>query len=54
MPIKVDRKEIMAARSKAGGWTRKTLEMNEDNTSDDDRGVILPDGNWSRRKHDLY
>ena len=37
-----------------GRWTRKTLEMNEDNTSDDDRGVILPDGNWSRRKHDLY
>ena len=38
-----------------GQWTQKTIEMNEDEMSDEDRAQNnLPDGNWSRRKHDLY
>lgn len=38
-----------------GRWTQKTIEMNEDEMSDDERAQNnLPDGNWSRRKHDLY
>jgi len=39
---------------KPGIWTEKSLDMNNDENSDDERGYILPDGNWSRRKHDLY
>jgi len=38
-----------------GRWTQKTIEANEDDKSDDERAQMnLPDGNWSRRKHDLY
>jgi hypothetical protein len=38
-----------------GRWTQKTIEMNEDEKSDDERAQNnVPDGNWSRRKHDLY
>jgi len=38
-----------------GQWTQKTIEMNEDEQSDEDRAHNnLPDGNWSRRKYDLY
>jgi hypothetical protein len=38
-----------------GRWTQKTIEMNQDDQSDDERAQNnLPDGNWSRRKHDLY
>jgi hypothetical protein len=38
-----------------GRWTQKTIEMNEGELSDEERGQNnLPDGNWSRRKHDLY
>ena len=39
----------------AGTRTRLILDADADNGSDDDRnGAMLPDGNWSRRKHDLY
>ena len=38
-----------------GRWTQKTIDMNEDELSDEERAQNnLPDGNWSRRKHDLY
>ena len=38
-----------------GQWTQKTVEMNEDEQSDEDRAHNnLPDSNWSRRKYDLY
>jgi hypothetical protein len=38
-----------------GRWTQKIIEMNEDDMSDEERANnALPDGNWSRRKHDLY
>ena len=35
-------------------WTEKTFEMNEDQQSDEEKGTMFPDGNWSRRKYDLY
>ena len=41
-------------RGSPARWTNATLDMNEEIASDDERGTGLPDGNWSRRKHDLY
>jgi hypothetical protein len=42
-------------RGTPGRWTQTTIEMNEGDISDDERAQNnLPDGNWSRRKHDLY
>jgi hypothetical protein len=42
-------------RGAPGRWTETTIEMNEDEMSDDERAQNnLPDSNWSRRKHDLY
>ena len=41
-------------KGKPGRWTQLTINMNEDENSDDDKGIMLPDGNWSRRKYDLY
>jgi len=39
-----------------GTRTRKILEAESDNLSDEERNGTtgLPDGNWSRRKYDLY
>lgn len=46
---------IDVERGAPGRWTQKTIEMNEDDLSDEERAQNnLPDGNWSRRKHDLY
>jgi hypothetical protein len=39
---------------KPGKWTYDTLNMNNEPGSEDDHDVIIPDGNWSRRTHDLY
>ena len=47
---------IDVTSGKPGAWTQCSLDANTDEYSDDDHanGNILPDGNWSRRKHDLY
>jgi len=45
---------IDVEKGKPGRWTQAVIDMNEEDNSDDDRGFMLPDGNWSRRKHDLY
>lgn len=42
---------------KPGSRTAAILEAEYDNDSDEDRygnTILLPDGNWGRRKHDLY
>jgi hypothetical protein len=36
-----------------GTWTQNILNANNEDASDEDY-TALPDGNWSRRKHDLY
>ena len=38
---------------KPGAFTQAALAADEDDGSDEDR-TQLPDGNWSRRQHDLY
>lgn len=46
---------IDVERGAPGRWTQATIQMNEDDISDDERALNnLPDSNWSRRKHDLY
>jgi hypothetical protein len=46
---------IDVERGAPGRWTQKTIEMNEEEMSDEERTQNnIPDGNWSRRKHDLY
>lgn len=45
---------INVESGQAGTRTMKILEADTDNGSDDDRNGNIPDGNWSRRKHDLY
>ena len=39
---------------KPGTFTQKVLTAEEENASDEEHGVGIPDGNWNRRKHDLY
>jgi len=45
---------IDVTSGKPGSMTKKLLDSNEEYDSDEDLGSNLPDGNWSRRKHDLY
>ena len=37
-----------------GVRTNHILDADSDNASDEERSTVLPDGNWSRRKYDLY
>lgn len=39
---------------KPGKWTQASLDMSDEDLTDDDNNVTVPDGNWSRRKYDLY
>lgn len=48
---------IDVTSGKPGEWTQRMIEADTDDYSDEDRnlnGNVLPDGNWNRRKHDLY
>jgi hypothetical protein len=45
---------INVEAGKPGTFTQKVLTAEEENASDEEHGVGIPDGNWSRRKHDLY
>lgn len=45
---------IDVTSGKPGKWTQATLDMSDENYSDEDNTMMFPDGNWSRRKHDLY
>jgi len=46
---------VNVEKGSPGRWTQKIIEMNEDDMSDEERAQnAVPDGNWSRRKHDLY
>ena len=42
-------------RGKPGNWSDISIEMNNDGQSDDEGGATtLPEGNWGKRKNDLY
>ena len=45
---------IDVTSGKPGKWTQSTFDMANDDYSDEDNTNTFPDGNWSRRKHDLY
>jgi len=45
---------IDVTSGKPGKWTQATLDMSDEHCSDEDTTNMFPDGNWSRRKHDLY
>lgn len=47
---------INVQSGKPGAWTQAALDAESDADSEEDRANtnVLPDGNWSRRKYDLY
>jgi hypothetical protein len=45
---------VDVSSGKPGSMTKKLLDSNDEYDSDEELGSNLPDGNWSRRKHDLY
>ena len=45
---------IDVTAGKPGTWTKKSLDAEYEEIDDEERGVVLPDANWSRNKYDLY
>jgi hypothetical protein len=39
---------------KPGKFTQEMLEAEDDDAAEEERGNLIPEANWSRRRHDLY